>query len=241
MREQADALRPILGHAMATNWSLAYVDFMTGVTSAIGMLELESKAKPQFRPCQQTIACTLLFNAGIHDAYMSMYGRLHFPGQYKSLPRFSLDDYAFRMASAREHLNGLFPTSLLIFRTVTAAWLRFGNLAFDFNKVDMKQTSTRFSAGVSRSHRQRFGEGRHVCHAMNDRSIPSFLSGRRYSIWGLIDGYGPTVGRPDDLRDATHPQADSFGPINAQLMEATFLRACPKTLERLRLRDQSRP
>ena len=52
--------------------------------------------------------------------------------------------------------------------------------------------------------------------------------------WAVIDGYGPTVARPDNYRDALHPDVESFGPLNAQLLEATFMQRCKTTLQALR-------
>ena len=59
-----------------------------------------------------------------------------------------------------------------------------------------------------------------MCHAMNDAILPHLIDRENHSsqsAWGLIDAYGPTVSRPDDYYDATHPNAPTFAPINAQL------------------------
>tara|TARA_B110001452_G_scaffold265527_1_gene270345 strand:+ start:895 stop:1650 length:756 start_codon:yes stop_codon:yes gene_type:complete len=213
MREQATSMKRLISDN--NTWTVVFVPFFNGVT-APGMLgRLRKIAIAERVECQRQHSL-VVFNAGAHDAYTRMYGRVHFPLQYKTLSEFSVSAYATAMSQARDILETM-GAHQLVFRTTTALWLKYGT-SYDFNHRQPKDKGLTI-------HQQRFGEGHNVARAMNEAVAPLF----HLTNWSIVDGYAPTLSRPDGQADPLHPGPSLLAPMNAQILELVFWQLCHTT------------
>lgn len=210
MREQAASMQRLIASVDGT-WTMEYMPFFGGVTLASGLNTL-GRIRTAVRAVCQRQDCLVAFNSGAHDAYTRMYGRMHFPTQYRKLPTFSISAYVGAMSKARDILETV-GASQLVFRTSTAAWLKYGT-PYNFNGPRPKDGDLQ--------HQQRFGEGHNVARALNEAAIPLF----HRANWSIVDGYAPTLPRPDGQADPLHPGPSLFDPMHAQILALVFNRHC---------------
>lgn len=217
MREQAVNMQQLITPANDT-WTLEYKPFYGGVTfpggvpntvGGSGLDMLRTIAREERAKCNDR--CIIVFNSGAHDVYTRMYGKLHFPRQYRNFGPFNISQYAKAMSQSRDILETI-GARTHVFRTTTALWLKYGT-SYNFNEGKPKD------GGVM--HQQRFGEGHNAARAMNEVAAPLFKH------WSVVDGYAVTLPRPDEQLDPLHPRPRAFAPMNAQILEIMFQTLCP--------------
>lgn len=143
-----------------TRWDVDYQQITNGVTlrGPQGPWSLLEAVHKRLRRECRTRPCALVFNDGIHNAYSRFYGRLRLR-HLARLDDFRMADYADALNATRHFLEPL-PLRARMFRTTTAAWMKYGNVYTDFNRPAVAAAAAGRHEGEV--HQQRFWESHWV-------------------------------------------------------------------------------
>jgi hypothetical protein len=146
----------------------------------------------------------VVYNSGIHDFYartgLSKKVRSR-STKFATNLRWDPRVYHEHLALALDTLEACQPHALKIYRTTTAAWLKFGNFVANWTRREPLWSSWHATE--------------HVHHLESD-----FFRQRapKYRTWKILDGFFSTVSRPDCVENnPAHPEASFIHPCDDAL------------------------
>ena len=146
----------------------------------------------------------VVYNSGLHDFFVRTGLREKIRSRstrFVAGLRWDPQVYHEHLAHALDTLEACQPHALKIYRTTTAAWWKFGNIVANWTRPEPVWSSWHATE--------------HVHHLESD-----FFRhhARKYGTWKILDGFFPTVSRPDCVENnPDHPEAAFIHPCDDAL------------------------
>lgn len=233
-RVQAQSLADLLGekilgegetYTQLTHHTIFDIHFQATNEGLIPRMVFIKKSIDRLIECQHSGTCApvIQFNSGLHDLDKYCGNLEHQIGfrQGLGLPENfdCITSYVTHLQEVADYVTNSGFEGVKVFRTTTAAWLKFGNYQVNWFDPDKREEQVFISNWLS-------------VVKFNELAVPIFIK----AGWHIIDGFQNSIGRPDHTERTTggalvhfdHEVPDTH---NHQLLSIVLEYLCPKVLD----------